>query len=376
MHRSPDEAARELAHDLNNLLTAIIGAAETVLERSGIDSESRADIAHIREGARRGAAMVRRLHGDNSITPQLNSVNETIRATYRLLDHRLGANIALTMHLAEPGALAMTDPSQLDRALLNLIANAGHAMPNGGTVAVSTMRRTVAVAEALIPDTIPPGDYVVISVADTGAGMPSGQMPRIFEAGFTSRRRTDGSGLGLSSTREIVRQANGFLSVTSVEGHGTRFEIYLPRVEGVPPLTEPEPTQSITAAHTVLLVDDEPLVRRLAERTLQRAGWNVLCAASAEDALEVVNNSVCELLISDIAMPGMDGVALARLVLARHPKLPVMLISGYERDARDNEAELANIVFLTKPYESTDLLTAAAKMVRQPPALLPGHGPA
>jgi two-component system cell cycle sensor histidine kinase/response regulator CckA len=362
---------REVAHDFNNLLTAIIGAADAVLERSEIDPETRADIAHIREGARRGAVLVQRLRDDTPAPPDLISVNDTIRATYRLLDHRLGANVTLALDLAEPGGQVMADPSQLDRTLLNLIANARHAMPNGGTVTVGTARRVVAVAEPRVPDTVPPGDYVVITVADTGSGIPRDQISRIFEAGFSSRRHTGGSGLGLSSARDIVRQSNGFLAVESIEGRGTRFEIYLPRVESAPPPAVPE-AAPMTAARTVLLVEDDLLVRHVAERALRRAGWTVLCADSAEDALEVLNESACDLVISDIAMPGMDGVALARLVLARQPGLPVILTSGYAHDAVDDGGEVPNVVFLTKPYGQAELLAAVAgvagaRAVRSPP---------
>lgn len=365
--RAPAGVARELAHDFNNLLTAIIGAADAVLERSWIDPESRADIAHIREGAHRGTALVRRFRGDARdipAPPNLISVNETIRATYRLLDHRLGANVTLTLNLSEPSGQVMADPSQLDRALLNLIANARHAMPNGGTVTLGTTRRVLAVSELLVPDTIPPGDYVVITVADTGSGIPQDQMSRIFESGFSSRHQAGGSGLGLSSAREIVCQSNGFLSVESVAGCGTRFEIYLPRREGAPAPAASE-AAPVTPAGAVLLVEDDLLVRHVAERALRRAGWTVLCADTAEDALEVLKESACDLMISDIAMPGMDGVALARLVLARQPELPVILTSGYGSIEADDGIALTNVVFLTKPYGRAELLTAVARVAQR-----------
>jgi two-component system cell cycle sensor histidine kinase/response regulator CckA len=359
------EDVHKVAHDFNNLLTAIIGAADAVLERSDIDLEARADIAHIREGARRGTTLVQRLRGataDMAGPSDTISVNETIRATWRLLDHGLGANVILTLVLREPGGRATIDPSQLDRALLNLIANARHAMPGGGTVTLGTLCRVVAVAESRVPDSIPPGDYVVIMVEDGGAGIPHEQISRIFKPGFSSRRHAGGSGIGLASIRDIVHQANGFLSVASIEGQGTRFEIHLPNVASVPASSV---TSESATAPTVLLVEDDPLVRSVTERTLHRAGWNVLCASSAEQALEVLCERKCDLMISDIALPGMHGVALARLVQAKLSGVPIILTSGYERAAMDDAGDTMNVVFLTKPYGQMELLGAIARIVKR-----------
>ena len=361
------EDVHKLAHDFNNLLTAIIGAADAILERSEIDPEARADIAHIREGARRGTTLVRRLRGaahNEFASPCLISVNETIGATYRLLDHSLGANVILALDLREPGGRVLIDPSQLDRVLLNLIANARHAMPHGGTVTLATSRRAVAAADTRIPDTVPPGEYVVIMIADDGAGIPRDQISRIFKAGFSSRPQAGGSGIGLPSTREIVHQANGFLSVESITGQGTRFEIYLPCVESVsaPVVSSAAATK---AAPTVLLVEDDLLVRNVTKRTLHRAGWNVLCAMSAEEALEVLRDGECDLMICDLALPGMHGVALARLVRVRQPRVPIILTSGYERAAMDEACGVTNFVFLTKPYGQTELLEAIARIVKE-----------
>jgi two-component system cell cycle sensor histidine kinase/response regulator CckA len=354
-------AQEYVAHDLNNLLTAIIGAADAVLKRTGNDPETRADVTHIREGARRGATLVRRLLGDAKDTrfpPELISVNDTIRTTCRLLDHRLGADIALVLDLAKPDGHVIADPSELDRALLNLIANARHAIQSGGTVTIGTRRRSVAVAETLVPDTIPPGDYVAITVADTGGGIPPDRIARIFDTGFSSRKRTGGSGLGLPSVRDIVHQSGGFLSVASVEGQGTRFEIYLPRVDAPPPPIEPE---TVRMTGTVLLVEDDPLVRHVTERALRRAGWTVLSAGSAEDALDVLKDTPCDLMISDVTMPGMDGAALTHLVLEQHPGLPVILTSGYV--AASEEFNVANVAFLVKPFGQDELLDAVTRII-------------
>jgi two-component system cell cycle sensor histidine kinase/response regulator CckA len=356
------DEAREAAHDLNNLLTAIIGATDAVLERSGIDPETRADMAHVREGACRGAALVRRLGAGDPEPPGIVSVNATIRATSRLLAHRLGAEVSLDLDLAEADGGVRVDPAQLDRVLLNLIANARHAMPAGGAVTLRSARQVISIKEHRTPDTIPAGDYMVVAVTDTGCGMPAGQLPLIFAPGVSFRRGAGGSGLGLASVREIVRQAGGFIAVASVEGNGTCFEIYLPWLEAAPGSPVAAEAPATSGGRMVLLVDDDRLVRQVTERMLRRAGWRVVCSDSAEAALAVLESSHCDLLISDVAMPGMDGVALMRLVLARQPVLPVILMSGYQRVAMDDISQIASVTFLAKPYGQTDLLAAVARI--------------
>ena len=169
------------------------------------------------------------------------------------------------------------DPAQLDRVLLNLIANARHAMPVRGAVTLRSARQVVMLEEHRAPDTIPPGDYMVITVTDTGCGMPAEQLPLIF-APDVSCAGAGGSGLGLASVREIVRQAGGFIAVTSVEGNGTCFAIYLPRLQTVPELPVAAEARATLDGRTVLLVDDDWLVRQVTERMLRRAGWHVLCS--------------------------------------------------------------------------------------------------
>lgn len=356
------DGAREVAHDLNNLLTAIIGATDAVLARTGIDPETRADIAHVREGAGRGASLVRRLGAGDAEPPGVISVNATIRATSRLLAHRLGADVSLTLDLAEADGGVRADPAQLDRVLLNLIANARHAMPVRGAVTLRSARQVVMLEEHRAPDTIPPGDYMVITVTDTGCGMPAEQLPLIFAPDVSSRLGAGGSGLGLASVREIVRQAGGFIAVTSVEGNGTCFAIYLPRLQTVPESPVAAEARATLDGRTVLLVDDDWLVRQVTERMLRRAGWHVLCSDSAEVALAVLETSRCDLLISDVTMPGMDGLALVRLALARQPELPVILTSGYKRAEVDDGSHIAGVTFLAKPYGQSDLLAAVARV--------------
>jgi two-component system cell cycle sensor histidine kinase/response regulator CckA len=358
--------ARELAHDLNNLLTAMITAADEVLERSGIDPETRADVVHIREGARRGAALVRRLRGDTDDAPEPVSVSETIRSTQRLLASRLDAKVTLALDLVEACGRSIIDPAQLDRVLLNLVANASQAMPDGGVVTVATARRAVATEEVRVPDTIPPGDYVVILVSDTGIGISPERMPRIFDFGFSSRRKQGGSGLGLASVRDVVRLAKGFVSVSSVERQGTRFEIWLPRVPDAVSRDVGIAAAAVTA-RTVLLVEDDPLVRRVAERMLHRAGWTVLSAESGDTALAILQRTSCDLMISDLAMPGMDGLDLTRRVQRKLPELPVILTSAYNRVTVGEPLPLANVEFLVKPYGRADLLAAVARIMGTQP---------
>jgi two-component system, cell cycle sensor histidine kinase and response regulator CckA len=354
---------REVAHDFNNLLTAMIGAADAVLRRPEVDPESRADVANMREGARRGAVLIRRLQLGSDAPPaavEFIYINETIRATSRLLAHRLGPRIALTLELEGLDCQVRAEPAQLDRVLLNLIANARHAIQADGVVTLRTECRTIIEAEHRVPDAVPPGDYLVIVVADTGRGMLRDEVLRAFDPDLDPSPDTGIAGLGLSSVRQIVRQCDGFLGVEGVEGCGTRFEIFLPRghSENAPrPASEPRLS---TVGRVLLLVDDDLIVRRIVERVMRRAGWTVRSADSGEIALAMMLEAPIDLMISDVKMHGMDGLTLTRLALARQAGLPVILTSGYEFSASDLVVGNANVTFLPKPYGQTDLLAAVS----------------
>ena len=282
-----------------------------------------------------------------------------VRQCAGLLHCLLGSAIALSLELEEPGRLVRIDPGQLDQVLLNLAANARDAMLAGGTLTITTGRRLLLAAETGFTDTIPPGRYVTIDVSDTGSGIPADVLPHIFEPFFTTRRRTGGTGLGLSTVHGIIRQSGGFLSVSSTPGEGTLFRIFLPRHEG--PQLDPAFEAATIAApqaagHRLLLVDDEAPVRRLAARALRRAGWEVLEAASPQEALAMDLSGIAQ-LISDIIMPGMDGPALAREMRLRVPGISVILVSGYA-DAAQREALLEDgIAFLAKPFAMAALVT-------------------
>jgi two-component system cell cycle sensor histidine kinase/response regulator CckA len=343
-----------------------------VLKRCSIDDESRTDIAAIRESAVRGAALVRCLQpGADSrsvMKPEPLSINDAVRGTSRLLAHRLGETIGLHLDLHEPGGRVRIDPSQLDRVLLNLIANASHAMPQGGTVTLRTVRRAIVAPDHRFPDSIPTGEYAVISVADTGAGIPPDRMPRIFEPGVSYWESRGGSGLGLSSTLDIVHRANGFLSVESVQGRGTIFEIYLPLETNDPGPSSSVERRSGNHRPVVLLVDDDRLVRQFTERMLRRAGWIVLAVSSAAAALDLLAGSDCDLMVSDVSMPDMDGFTLTRLVLDRRPDFPIILTSGYEGREAAERFGTSNVVFLSKPFQQADLLAAVTQITRARPA--------
>ena len=380
-----------VAHDLNNMLTALLVTADAALERGGLDPETRADLESIREGALRGTVLVRRLgaapgakeaptgeaptgeglggEAPGGKQPILPSVNACLRATLRLLAARPGNPFTLTASLTEPDGPVRADPAELDRTVMNLVINARNALPAGGTVALRTEYRVLTRPARLTPDTVPPGGYVVIAVADTGPGIPRDLLPRIFEAGFTTG---EGSGLGLASVRACVARMGGFLAVESREGGGATFAIHLPRLggeaasareapedDGVPNGASPP-----AARGTVLLVEDDPLVRLVAERVLRRAGWKVRAAESAEAALAHLDRyGAPDLLVTDVEMPGLDGVALARRARADWPGLPVVLASGYAAAAARDEVGGADVAFLAKPYTRDELRAAVDGLV-------------
>ncbi len=355
------QLAGGIAHDFNNLLTAIAGAAEAMLEREGPEDP---DARQILDSAGRGADLVRQLLAfgrQQTLQPRALSVNGAITALSSLLDRLLGGQVRLVLDLETPGRMVRADPTQLDQVLVNLAVNARDAMPDGGTLTLRSGHINLYRPLTLGEETIPPGRYVMIEVQDTGVGIPADVLPRIFDPFFTTRRERGGNGLGLSTVHGIVRQSDGFLAVESAPGQGSRFRIYLPRFDAEPEavmeVAVPPPVPAVPAAgrRVVLLVDDEDAVRRLAERTLVRRGWNVLAAASADAALALVEGAEIAAVISDVVMPGMDGAALVRALRQTRPGLPAILVSGYAEEALRRELTGSGAVFLAKPYALREL---------------------
>jgi two-component system cell cycle sensor histidine kinase/response regulator CckA len=363
------QLAGGIAHDFNNLLTAIIGGADAVLARPTADAETRDDLRHIRLAAERGAALVRQLLAfgrRQALQPRVVSPNTVIREVAGLLKRLLGEKVLLDLLLEEPGRPIRIDPTQFDQVLINLAVNARNAMPAGGTLTLRSGHRTLYRPETHGPETIPPGRYVLIEVADTGIGIPADILPRIFEPFFTTRRDSGGTGLGLSTVLGIIRQSDGFIAIDSAVGQGTTVRLYLPRHDGEPPADRP--SDPVPAADPppspghLLLVEDDNAVRRLAERGLRRAGWMVTAADSAESALEslVTHGGEFDLIVSDVVMPGMEGPALVAEIRKTWPDLPAILVSGYAESTLAGDPLPQRTVFLPKPYSLTELLEAVS----------------
>jgi two-component system cell cycle sensor histidine kinase/response regulator CckA len=371
------QLAGGIAHDFNNLLTAILAGADLVLGRSDLPAEARDDVREIRHGAERGAALVRQLLAfgrQQTLQPRVLAINEAIQDLAGLLRRLLGGRISLELNLETPGRLVRVDPTQLDQVLVNLAVNARDAMPEGGRLILRSGHVTLVRPMIRGQETIPPGRYVMVEVADTGTGIPPDVLPRIFDPFFTTRRESGGTGLGLSTVHGIVRQSDGYLAVESEIGKGTCFRLYLPRHDVADLVTVPPPPRPAPASapamprptadrgRTVLLVDDEDMVRAMAERALRQRGWEVLSADSAEVALHLLEGRRADsarppsVLVSDVVMPGMDGPALVHAVRADYPDIPAILVSGYAEEALRKDCTGPGIVFLSKPYTLKALL--------------------
>jgi two-component system cell cycle sensor histidine kinase/response regulator CckA len=295
------------------------------------------------------------------------------------------------------------DPGQLDQVLLNLAANAREAMPGGGRLRIATSQAVLLRPEGEGPGVIPPGRYAVLEVADTGSGIPPEALPRLFEPFFTTRPERGGTGLGLATVQGIVAQSGGHISVMSRLGEGTSFRIHLPRHEGAvdappwastPPAAagavgmapspqpeagpargaelgagDPPPDVPAQGKGPVLLVEDEAPMRRLAERLLQRAGFAVTAADCAESALGLLAAGEAPppaLLVSDVAMPGEDGLSLARTLRDRFPHLPVVLMSGYAEVTLGRDLDAEDVRLLPKPFAPAELLAAVESALLRP----------
>jgi two-component system cell cycle sensor histidine kinase/response regulator CckA len=362
------QLAGGIAHDFNNLLTAMIGFCDLLLQRHGPGDASFADIMQIKQNANRAASLVRQLLAFSrrqALQPRLFDVTDALAELSNLLRRLLGETIELSITHGRDLGLVRVDPGQFDQVIINLAVNARDAMPGGGQLTITTKALHVDRPYQRGTDVMPPGDYVLVEVADSGTGISSENLGRIFEPFFSTKEVGAGTGLGLSTVYGIVRQTDGFVSVESQSGHGSIFSIYLPRFDAAAPGIRAKSPASelisqsgdLTGAGTILIVEDEDAVRLFGARALRNKGYRVLEARSGETALDVLRGEEgVDVLVSDVVMPGMDGATLARLVRMERPRVQVILMSGYAEDVALGEFSGEDgIHFLPKPFSLKQL---------------------
>ncbi len=359
-----------IAHDFNNLLTIITGNHE-LLEMELEDEGQRDLLARANNAALMGARLTNRLltfARRRRLEPVVLDLNEQVLGMAELLRRTLGETVALGTLLAPRLWPTRADPSEVENAVLNLAINARDAMPTGGKLVIET--RNVVLDEATVANEVGvmPGDYVRLSVSDTGVGMTPAVLARVFEPFFTTKETGKGTGLGLSVIYGFVKQSGGHVTVYSEQRKGTTVNLYLPRVAGdaghEASGASSAKRATAVAGETILLVEDNAQVRNVTARRLKNLGYAVIEAENAAGAIEHLRgNSGIDLVFSDVVMPGgMSGFDLAQWVRQNAPAIPVLLTSGFAEDvARAGEAPASDLEILRKPYSGTDLARALRK---------------
>jgi two-component system cell cycle sensor histidine kinase/response regulator CckA len=355
------QLAGGVAHDFNNLLTAMIGFCDLLLLRHKAGDPSFSDIMQIKQNANRAANLVRQLLAfsrQQTLRPQVQDISDILTELSHLIRRLIGVNIELdVIHGADLG-LVKVDAGQMEQVLINLAVNARDAMDTNGHLTVKTLMFTNREAIKRGDDEMPPGEWVTISVTDTGHGIPQNIIDRIFEPFFTTKDVGQGTGLGLATVYGIIRQTGGYLHVESIVNEGTTFTIYLPRAAEEEQQTQTtsvsveDDNRDLTGTAKILLVEDEDAVRTFGSRALQNKGYEVFEADSGEAALAVIENNPklkLDLLITDVIMPNMDGPTAAKIIREKNPTLKIIFISGYtEEKLKEHMGE--NIWFLPKPF--------------------------
>jgi PAS domain S-box-containing protein len=365
------QLAGGVAHDFNNLLTAIVSFARLVEEALPTGHESLPDVREIIAAARRAGTLTRQLLAFSRrqrLAPRVVDLAEVVRGMEEMLRRILGERVTLEVEVRAPGTV-VADPGQLELAVLNLAVNARDASPEGGRVVIAVEERSAAEAAAE-GASLPPGGLAVLAVRDGGVGMDEATRARAFEPFFTTKPVGQGTGLGLSTVYGIVSQSGGAIGVRSAPGEGSEFRILLPR-HAEPLAPEALPRREPPARggeETILLVEDEAAIRAVARRTLLGAGYRVLEAGSAEEALAVARDAGApfHLLVSDVILPGRNGWELSRALAQGLPGLRVLFVSGYERHASGVPLVPADAPLLAKPFAPEELLAAVRAALDAP----------
>jgi len=352
-----------IAHDFNNLLAAILGYAGMIREAVAGDDTATGDVDEIVAAADRGAALVRQLvaFSRKQITrPEVVEINVVVTEIAPMLQRLIGENVHLQTVLDPDLGRVLADSGQLEQVLVNLTTNARDAMPGGGRLTIETTNVVLDPVYASQHAGVTPGRYVLLAVSDTGVGMDGETLAHMFHPFFTTKGPEHGTGLGLATVHGIVTQAGGHVWAYSELGRGTSFKAYLPRVDrSVAPRPERDPIEAVGGSETVLLVEDEPAIRLLMTRVLERAGYKVLVAADPHSALALpaADLASVSLLVTDMVMPDLSGPELAAILLDRIRGLRVLCMSGYaEQSAAYQGLGGAVADFIAKPFTASQLL--------------------
>jgi PAS domain S-box-containing protein len=354
-----------IAHDFNNLMQAILGYSNLLDRRLGPGDPNHETVEHIQKSLAHASSLTRQLLAFSRkqvLKPKLLALNKVVADMTHLLQRVLGETIQLKLTLAEPVTCIRADPGQMEQLILNLAINARDAMAQGGVLSIQTSHLTLAEPMMFSSGQLPPGSYALLIMSDTGCGMTPEVQAHLFEPFYTTKDAGKGTGLGLSNVYGLVKQSGGDIAVTTSPGQGTTFRIYLPRFEGRP--GEEESTHLLPAAdgghETVLLVEDEELVRMMLVEVLKSAGYNVLDARHGADAVVLAEqyHEPIDLLVTDITMPGFSGLELARRLGEKRSSMPVLFITGYSDQEAAQWGKLNQPVqFLQKPFHPDAFLT-------------------
>lgn len=362
------QLAGGIAHDFNNLLTAMIGYCDLLLEKYVPSDQAFNDVMQIKQNANRASNLVRQLLAfsrQQTLQPKILSVTDMINELSSLLKRLLGAKIELKVSHSRDVGFIKVDQIQFEQVIINLAVNARDAMKDGGTLSIITSEYSSEEPKLLRGSTVPPGNYVLIEVKDSGSGMPERILSRIFDPFFSTKEKGRGTGLGLSTVYGIVDQTGGFISVDSEVDIGTTFSIYFPRISP----TEYDVSNKVntydenkiadlSGTGTILLVEDEDAVRMFSSRALRDKGYDVIEAQNGEAAFEIIKNpqNKIDLIITDVVMPKMDGPTLMENIKNHNPLMKIIFISGYTEDNfRESLKNDSKVHFISKPFDLKQL---------------------
>ena len=362
------QLAGGVAHDFNNILTAIIGYCDLMMLRHQPGDSDYDDIQQIKNNSNRAASLTRQLLAfsrQQTLRPQVLQLPDVVAEVSNLLKRLLGETVRLEVHHGRAMGAVRADPGQLEQVIVNLGVNARDAMPAGGVLHIVTKAVTQTDVRAMGSEILPIGDYILLSVEDSGTGISKENITKIFEPFFTTKEVGKGTGLGLSTVYGIVKQSGGFIFAESEPGQGTKFDIYLPvHAGGIPePAKVDKPDRQkpkdLWGSGRILVVEDEDMVRAVAERALVRQGYVVETARDGEEALAMfADGKGYDLVVSDVVMPNLDGPAMARQLRAKHGNVRILFMSGYAEEQLRQSINLDNVSFLPKPFSVQQIAEA------------------